>query len=280
MYSPVTKNIVVLGSMRSGSTVLRQMIGSADHSVDLGEVFNDDVTKGTSFWRHVSKMSVGRPRFLHPHHWNEAWRDFIDLQSKLYNSQILCVDVKISCIDIIYRPFADRARFFFDSTEVHYILLRRNDLLAQAISLHYAIITDRWAIVDDDPLRGVASRFYKTAGVQPVPRPVQKPNIVNPDFILDTMRSIRDQYALLKNALLNVEFVEIIYEDMFDERGIFTEDTVEIVSSLSGLHPSSYDRIPALKKQRGSDVLSDVANALELLEAIRSSELSYTLDGI
>ncbi len=61
--------VAIIGSMRSGSTALRQLIGSTKNSYDLGEVFHTQTETRTNFFGFLRNISQSHPNYVHPAYW-------------------------------------------------------------------------------------------------------------------------------------------------------------------------------------------------------------------
>ncbi len=116
--------IVVAMTARTGSTQFCAVLGAAGGFLAPDEIFN-----ARSWVAHAAKQRLGA-------------EDFAGLMAALRDAPGPCYGLKTNWID--FAPVADFHRRLFPGA--HFIYLDRRDVLAQAVSLVRATISNRWHV--------------------------------------------------------------------------------------------------------------------------------------
>jgi LPS sulfotransferase NodH len=138
----MTQTVLVIARARTGSTVLRQCLGSAENAFDLGEVFHAATYLETNFWRFWHELSKSAIRLAHPQYLPETWQKFLAQKRGMTGAEAMIVDTKVEYLPIIRTPQAGHYWPIFpvaqasDNTKI--IRLYRKNVLAQIISLNLA----------------------------------------------------------------------------------------------------------------------------------------------
>jgi len=257
--------IAVIGRQRSGTTVLRQFIGSAERSFDLGEVFHANTARKLSFWGFVHDMAAADPKFRFPLRWPDAWDAFIDRTSTERAADVLVFDVKVEYFPIILRTDGDATGFFFDHASVSYIWLRRRNTAAQVISRHVAAKSGIWSETDPDARPGLLERRYAIWGGQADTNRCAGDILIDPEDIMREINVVERQDETIDRMLGDKFDLRLTYEELFDTSGNFDTKVVESVAALTGLEAGDFERRPVLRRQRRRSVLDGIGNARDIV---------------
>jgi len=144
----MTHTVLVIGRARTGSTVLRQCLGSSASSFDLGEVFHADTHLETNFWRFWHKLSNSNIQFAHPHYLPDVWEKFITYFRRKTGAETLIVDTKVEYLPALRVPQAGRYWPIFPANSAgvgsKIIRVYRKNVLAQIVSFCLARRIGEW----------------------------------------------------------------------------------------------------------------------------------------
>ena len=274
----VPRLIAVIGRQRSGTTVLRQFIGSAEGSFDLGEVFHSNTARTLSFWGFLHGIGAANPTYRFPLHWKDAWDSFIHRQSTDLAADVLAFDVKVEYFPLVLRTDGDTTDFFFNSADIDYIWLKRNNTAAQAISRHVAAATGIWSDTDPDADPDRLARRYAIWGGQPTSSRNTGDISINPDDLIHEICTVQRQDVAIDRILGHKFALRLTYEEMFDAAGRFRSGVVDSVATLTGLAPDNFDRRPILRQQRQHGILDGIANAGDIVTKFAGTGYEWMLD--
>lgn len=272
--------IAVIGRQRSGTTVLRQFIGSSRRSFDLGEVFHALTNREASFWGFLHERAAADQAYRFPFHWREAWQEFIQHQRERLSAEVLAFDLKIEYFPIVLRTDGMTASFFFDSPDITYIRLHRRNTAALVISRLMAAATNVWAVTAEhaDPER--LRRHYQTWGGAPGPERSPAGMTIDPEALRPEMEAIRQQDDAIDRLLGDRFALRVAYEDLFDADGDIASSVAEQIAEACGMPACELDRKPILKRQRAKGVLTDIVNARDIVAAFRGTTYEWMVTDI
>jgi LPS sulfotransferase NodH len=270
--------IAVVGRQRSGTTVLRQFIGSSSHSFDLGEVFHGLTERKTSFWGFLHSLASGNETFRYPLRWADAWRQFIEHQASDFPFDVFTFDVKVEYFPLILRTNGMSTNFFFDDPAISYVYLHRRNTAAQIISRHVAAATNAWSQTDPD---GDAERLWRRHqiwGGAPAPATPLEELALEPGELLQEIAAVRQQDDAIDRLLGHKFTLRLTYENLFDPSGSFAEDVALQVAQISGIPVTEFDRRPILLKQRADGIVSGIANAEVIASSLKAAGYGWMLE--
>jgi hypothetical protein len=270
--------IAVIGRQRSGTTVLRQFIGSSRRSFDIGEVFHASTERDTSFWGFLHKKASTNTAYRFPLAWIEAWKQFIEYQSELFPSEVFTFDAKVEYFPIVLRTNGIATNFFFDDPSIAYVYLRRRNTASQIISRHVAAATNLWSQTDphSDPDR--LWRRYQIWGGAGEPAVPLDGLTIDPRELLREIAAVHQEDDAIDRMLSHKFSLRLTYEDLFDRSGAFTEEVTTQIAQLSGVPFVEFDRRPILLKQRKDGALHGVKNAAEILSSFKGTSYQWMVE--
>ncbi len=274
----MTKIVAVVGRMRTGTTALRQMIGSSDRSFDLGEVFHGNTSLNTNFWGFLNEICLKRPDLRHPASIGEAWDLFIEDQRNKLEREIFVIDAKVEYFPYIMRTDLSRNWLFFESSSVKCILIQRRNVLAQALSRIRATHTNSWSLINDEATAENISKFNHIRGNNRLISKHDAAIEIDVENLYIEVNNIHNSNNQVLN-LLNQKFdLHLWYEDLFDNSGCFNSEVINAVSKLCGMKPDFFDNRPILKRQNTDGILSGLSNPEAVMERFSGTPFAWMLE--
>ncbi len=272
------KLVAVIGRQRSGTTVLRQFIGSSSRSFDIGEVFHGLTDRKTSFWGFLHARASVNEAYRFPFNWHTAWKDFIRHQSELFPFQVMAFDVKIEYFPVVLRTDGVNTGFFFDDPTITYVYLQRRNTAAQIISRHVAAATNVWSQTDPDGGAERLWRRYQIWGGAPAPAVPPRGLAIDPGEVLREIAAVRRQDEAMENFLGHKFSLRLAYEDLFDASGKFADQVAARIAQVTDIPVADFDRRPILLKQRTNGIFHGIGNAAEIASAFKGTGYEWMLD--
>ena len=269
--------VAVIGRQRSGTSVLRQFIGSSSRSCDIGEVFHGLTDRTASFWGFLHARALVNETYRFPPNWILAWQEFIETLSESMAFEVFTFDVKKEYFPIVLRTNGVRADFFFDSPGIAYIHLRRRNTARQVISRYVAAATNVWSQTNPEGDIERLQWHSQIRGTPPPPRPIEGLTI-DPAALLREIDVMHEEDEGIENLLGHKFALRLTYEELFDEAGNFTETVAAKISGITGIEETEFQKRPILLKLRQAGVLEGIENAEEIISAFRGTGYEWMLN--
>lgn len=256
--------------------MFRRLIASMPRACDLGEVFHTNTHQSNNFWGFLRDEAIARPACMHPAHWPGVWRDFLRTQSERHGADTIVFDLKSQYLPLLSRTNADPLSFFIHDEALTYIYLHRRNTAAQVVSHQVAAATQVWGmpIQDVTEFDGAVVTADRPAAASGPPRRI----LANPFKVMEEIRRIQHEEDFVLRQIRGRLSAVFVYEDLFDADGRFTSATVAQLAELTGRAPESFERRPAMRRQRRASFLDSVANRADFLHAFRGTDLEWMLD--
>jgi LPS sulfotransferase NodH len=255
----VFKIIAVVGAARSGTTVLRQTIGSARSSFDLGEVFHGETDRLVSFFGYIHALASAESRYKHPLFWPHAWKRFCSEQCARTGANVLCVDAKIEYFSFI----APTGIPFFIDEQTVFLGIERDNIVAQTLSFISALESNVWSRIKEGSDQDLVKRFRSIVGKSVASGSIG-PVRVDPTQFRSALSRFLDLNDQMKRFFERISCATIKYESMFNADGLVSEATLNLISTITSLPISEFRPNPILEKQGYKGFLDRVSNLEEL----------------
>lgn len=264
----IMRVVAVIGTARSGTTVLRQTIGSSRHSFDLGEVFHGQTERDASFFGYVHALGNEEAIYKSPQYWDKAWDRFCQEKSCRLSAKVLCVDAKVE-----YFPYISRGEtLFFHNERTSYVGLERQNIVAQTLSFLSALASNTWSKIKPQADQVLVERFQQVLGVA-VANNDRQPLALDPQQFssrLVQFENLRTRQRVFCNRL-GCQILR--YEDLFDSDGTISGEAIHAISTVTDLPATDFQREPILEKQGYHEFLERISN-LDELHAV-AEDLGY-----
>ena len=253
----------VIGFPRSGTTVLKEMLGTHPAIVVAGEIFNE--VNDDSYWAYLLEEVRRKPDVILPSRSIETFQAYMALvmqRSIQYKPQarIVVLDVKYSHSHFVYDAWREDMsalpKVFFLMREKGWLVidLHRRDLLALVVSNLVAIKS------------GIYHSTSLDAGAE------YKPKVwVDPRELRWSMGIRERSFQRMSDHFEGYPgYLNLIYEEMFDDHadGRFSDKVLDQVSELLAV-PNEFDAAPQLRKLLTGDIYDYIENAQEVRDQVR-----------
>lgn len=246
-----TDLIFLLGRHRSGTTVFRDLLERCG-GLNCHEIMSAKLEAERGFYGYVARRVAEDPKWVWPIRHQRLFADYVaELRDEAQGRKIL-LDLKYWGLNLIpvsedvtnARPFLVE---FIDTRDAHLVqIVRRNKL----------------RLIVSEALLNASGKWFAPAGEAEGDE--AKPRVTIP---ADTIRAeierligmdeaIREMVAPLKNAH------ELVYEEMFDEAGDFSDRVLALTRRLTECE--SVPRAPAHRKMNPEPLHEIVENYAEL----------------
>ncbi len=162
------KHIAVVGQQRTGTTALRQCLGTAPGYFDLGEIFSIHATElQVSWWGWLAQQAAAAPVSVCPTSWQDGWADYLSAQREQSGARHFVFDLKAEFMGNTLLSNEDGPWFFFRTDDVVFVHIERKNLVAQIVSRLRAESTREWAWRDseaDATMKARHSRSFERRG--------------------------------------------------------------------------------------------------------------------
>lgn len=225
--------VVLLGGVRSGTTVLRRMLGSHPRIVDGGEIFNPE--RPRNFYSYLQAQAARQPELMLPEYQQDLLVSYLKWLVPENPDTIVVIDVKYEQLRLIadawslpldHPPLLGHLRRW----NLRVIHLRR-DPFQSVLSNLVAMQTQAYHLAVDDPLR--------TPGTPSVR--------VDRDNLRKLLQHRHRTTVLIDGFFEPARCLAMDYGDMFDRQGWFRAKLTQRLSAFLGVD-AGFDRVPALRK--------------------------------
>ncbi|MCH8541919.1 MAG: hypothetical protein LAT58_14285 [Opitutales bacterium] len=245
------RQVLVVGSVRTGTTVFRKFLASSSLYTDFNETFHPHLHGSRNWFFWLTRLGP-----VHPMEYHQLWPRFLR-QSK-FDPEIALVDVKTEAIHLLRDQNLNRAwpPFLMCDPKIETVLIRmkRRNVLSQVLSYEKLLKTGQ-AIATES---GVPK-----AGVWLDPGTVLQK-------IEDYQRREFEVDKLIGKANLYLD-----YEDLFDEQGMFSSEVIQKCKDLFPETQVDFDANPNFRKMGKP---TDLQNREEISEVLRNTPYAWMLE--
>lgn len=261
MVSP----IVVIGMQRSGTTVFRQLL-AANGADDYGEVFHAQfLNNPKNFFWFVYKKTQADPAFLHPTMYPHLFKTFITENISATRDEHVLLDIKYNALRIIDMGMSEAVpttiRFLEEQGATFLHIIRRNALRI-FVSKCIALKTGLW--------RETSSKQVPLE---------DKKLLIPPGEALLAVEAHERQETQVRGWLESRRSEVLVYEEMFEKDGTFSEKALAIAGALlNKTVPKNSTEKVALKKQNAEPLAEYVLNFKQLTTVFHNTPYAWMLD--
>ncbi len=246
--------LLIVGSVRSGTTVFRNILSSARVFTDFGEVVHPDLHGPRNWFFWLAKQGP-----VHPSEYQNLWPFFIS--SNKFPKEIALLDIKVEALHLIRDPLSNLPwppfMMAHPKMETRILRIKRRNTLAQVLSWERLLRT------------GVAVRME---GVEAASTKIR----LSPEEVVEKIQAFqyRDDEA---DLLIGKADLTVYYEDMFAEDGSLKREVLESCAQLYGMDPNNFSNQPPYKKVARK---GDLVNRDEIAEVLKPTPYAWMCDGL
>jgi len=279
--------VLVTGRQRTGTSVFRQLLATVPDVVDVGEIFHRGARNlEFNFYRFSGVQTNGRFDALDRTRLLCIWREYLRSTFARTRAATLVIDTKAEYFPDIRDPDATGVWPIFPVTfrpdnNLFVMRLRRRNALAQLVSLKLANETDVWGVVSPNTRRtriDWMNRIYAKVNLYK-PATYKKISLDEATIVEDIATTIAVDQELDGYLSSGVNASIFFYEEMFDNNGRFSNDTIDQCSRILGCSPTDFDARPTHEKIAPRQFSACVENWQVIREVVASSPYAWMLDG-
>ena len=249
----------VIGRPRSGTTVFKDMLKTHPALFSLGEIFNE--TNERSYFHYLQTQLTQDPRAALPSRAIANFAMYLDwcwdlAQARKPRARTLVLDIKYDQSHLLAEAWWSLGalpRIFFLIRERGWkvIDLHRKNVVSLIVSNQVAIKT----------------KIYHSTNLAPGENQSAKVHI-DAARLLREVKVTEDSYRRVGEHFREYpKYLQLSYEEMFDETGAFAPAVLDRVSRFLGVE-NRFDAKPKLAKLLEGDIFSHIENAAEIRQLL------------
>jgi hypothetical protein len=253
---PISNMIVLLGGVRSGTTVFRQFLATNPKLTNCGEIFNSSHRGG--FYSFLSNLCLTNTQAIIPENQVKIFKSYLLDCCSRCGENMPIIDIKYEHLRLLHRPWEPPFAFpllldFIKEKKLFVINLRRNPVdavISNLLSIHrgvYHISTVQTALASDATLS------------------------IDPKAFSQQIRQrIKATRFISKFFFSYKKYLQLDYEDLFDKssgQAVFSSQVSDKISGSIGIE-NDFDHRPRLKKVIDVPRDSLIRNYADLKETV------------
>lgn len=241
--------IIIIGGVRSGTTVFRHMLSTHPDVVDHGEIFLSSNKNG--YFRILERIIKKNPNLIFPENNEIVFRHYL---------KILTPEAGRAVIDIKYEHLCQLPTAWQLPHKTPAILTYLNNLDAKIIHLK----RNPFNAVISNLVAQKTKRYHVSAKTnQPNNAPIKIS--ISRDLVIQEIKDRIQASDLVENTLNNQGIITIEYEELFDINNYFKDEICSKTATFIGIE-DSFERAPLLQKVINQSLENTILNWHEICD--------------